>query len=128
MLCSQPLMFDRAANNDEQLVHLERFLEVVERAQLHRLDRTLHRGMRRHHENLWAVTLRHGRGKVPDQVDASHLRHEVVDHQNVEWLLSDEPLGLGAAQRSRRAGRWSRGLPLAPSNASRGATSRYTTL
>ena len=52
VLGAQPLVLERAADDDEQLVDLERLLQVVERAELHRLDRALDRGVRGHHQDL----------------------------------------------------------------------------
>ena len=50
-------MLERAAHDDQQLVDLERLLQVVERAELHRLDRALDRRVRRHHQDLRALAL-----------------------------------------------------------------------
>ena len=66
--------------------------------ELHRFDSTFDRRVRRHHENLRTVALRNGRRKFPDQVKAGHLRHQVVDHQNVKRLLGDETPGLARAR------------------------------
>ena len=52
MLGAQPLVLERAPHDDQQLVDLERLLQVVERAELHRLDRALDRRVRRHHQDL----------------------------------------------------------------------------
>ena len=45
-------MLERPADHHQQLVDLERLLQIVERAQLHRFDGALDRRVRRHHENL----------------------------------------------------------------------------
>ena len=52
VLGAQPLVLERAPHDDQQLVDLERLLQVVERAELHRLDRALDRGVRGHHQDL----------------------------------------------------------------------------
>ena len=52
VLGAQPLVLERAVDDDQQLVDLERLLQVVERAELHRLDRALDRGVRGHHQDL----------------------------------------------------------------------------
>ena len=49
---AQPLMLERAADDDQQLVDLERLLQVVEGAELHRFDGALDRGVRGHHQDL----------------------------------------------------------------------------
>jgi hypothetical protein len=48
----EALVIERAVDDDEQLVDLEGLLQVVERAQLHRLDRALDGGVRGHQQDL----------------------------------------------------------------------------
>ena len=52
VLGAQPLVIERAVDHDEQLVDLERLLQVVERAEPHRFDRALDRRVRGHHHDL----------------------------------------------------------------------------
>ena len=52
VLRAQALVLERARDDDEQLVDLERLLQIVERAELHRGDGALDGGVRRHHQNL----------------------------------------------------------------------------
>ena len=52
ILRPQPLMIERTADDDQQFVDFERLLQIVERAELHRLDRAFHGGVRRHHHHL----------------------------------------------------------------------------
>ena len=59
-LRSQALVFERVADQREQLFDLERLLQVVQRAELHRLDRAFDRRVRRHHQHLRPLRRRHG--------------------------------------------------------------------
>ena len=52
ILGAQLLMVERPADHDEELVDLERLLEIVECPELHRLDRALDRRVRSHHQHL----------------------------------------------------------------------------
>ena len=81
----------RALGDDQQLLDLERFLEVVERSELHRFDRALDRGVRRHHHDLRTL----GRGRrvqLANEIEPGEIRHQVVDHEQVEHPLRQEPL------------------------------------
>src|SRR5262249_42862357 len=51
-LTGQPAVVDRALDLDQKLLFGERFLDVVERAETHRLDRALDGSVRRHHDDL----------------------------------------------------------------------------
>ena len=58
VLRAQALVIERPVDHDEQLVDLERLLQVVERAELHRLDRALDRGVRGHQQDLRPIRRR----------------------------------------------------------------------
>ena len=96
---AQPLVLERAPDDDEQLVDLERLLQVVERAELHRLDRALDRGVRGHHQDLRTFTFGRGGDELADQLQAAQLRHHVVDDHHVEGALAEQPLRLTRARR-----------------------------
>ncbi len=87
----QPLVIERAARHHEQLVHLERFLQIVERAKLHRLDGALDGGVCRHHHDLRLFGRGHA-AQVPDQIEARQIGHQVVDDQQVEHARRQQPL------------------------------------
>ena len=59
VLAAQALVLDRPLDHHHQLVDLERLLQVVERAELHRRQRALDGGVRRHHQDLRPLALRH---------------------------------------------------------------------
>ena len=67
VLRPQPLMVDRAVDDHEQLVDLERLLQVVERAELHRLDRALDRRVRGHQQDLRTVGVRSRGNELADR-------------------------------------------------------------
>ena len=74
VLGAQPLVIERAPDDDQQLVDLERLLQVVERAELHRLDRALDRGVRRHHQRSAARSASGVDADVlADQIEAAQL-------------------------------------------------------
>ena len=98
MLGAKPLMLDRAPDHNEELIDLERLLQVVKGAELHRLDCTLDRGVSCHHEDLWTLTLLDGRAELSDQVQTGHRRHEVIDNEHVEQLTAQESLGFSRAR------------------------------
>jgi hypothetical protein len=66
VLGAQPLVIERAPHDDEQLVDLERLLQVIERAKLHGFDRAFHRGVRGHHQDLRTLVLRRRRDNLAD--------------------------------------------------------------
>ena len=99
VLGAQPLMVERAPDDHQQLVDLERLLQVVERAELHRLDRALDGRVRRHHQNLRPLAFRRRADVLADQIEAAHLRHHVVDDEDVEAALREQPLRLPRARR-----------------------------
>ena len=108
VLGAEPLVLERAPDDDEQLVDLERLLQVVERPELHRLDRALDRGVRGHHHDLRPVLARSGApapavGRRADvfanQIEPALLRHHVVDDEDVEGALAEQPLRLTGARR-----------------------------
>jgi len=80
-------------------IDLERLLEVVERAELHRLDRALHRRVGRHHDDLRALAFGRRRDVLANEVEAAQLRHDVVDDQQVERAFGQEPLRLAGIRR-----------------------------
>ena len=82
-----------AADDDEELVHLERLLQVVEGAELHRLDGAFDGCVRRHHHDLRPFGAGRRR-QLANEVEAGQLRHQVVDDKNVEDALREEPLRL----------------------------------
>jgi len=109
ILGAQPLMVQRAPGDDEELVDLERLLQVVERAQLHRLDRALDGGVRGHHDNLRTVIAQAGGASAPavrgradvlaDQIEPVLFGHHVVDDEEVERPFAEQPLRLARAGR-----------------------------
>ena len=107
VLRAQALVLDGAVDDDQQLVDLERLLQVVERAQLHRRDRALDRGVRGHHQDLRPLALAAMATEVADEVEAGQVGHQVVDQQHVEDPLVEQPPRLARARRWRRR----RGLP-----------------
>ena len=94
---AQPLMLERAPDDDQQLVDLERLLQVVERAELHGLDRALDGRVRRHHEDLRPLAFGRRADVLADQIEAAQLRHDVVDDEHVERALREQPLRLARA-------------------------------
>jgi hypothetical protein len=92
----QALVFDRAIRDDEQFVDLERLLQIVEGPELHRLDRALDRRVRGHHDDLRPLR-RRLRRQLANEVEPGQLRHQVVDHEQVEHALRQEPLRLARA-------------------------------
>ena len=96
---AQTLMLERPPHDHEQLVDLERFLQVVERAQLHRFDSALDCRVRRHHQNLRTLGFRRCGDELPDEIEACRVRHQVVDDQHV-----DAPLGQRALRLANAAG------------------------
>ena len=96
---AQALVLQRAPDEHEELVDLERLLKVVERAELHRLDRALDRRVRRHHKNLRPLAVLTGAGELPDQLEARHSRHDVVHDQQVEQALAEKPLRFARSRR-----------------------------
>ncbi len=97
VLGAQPLVIERAAGDDEQLVDLEGLLQVVERAQLHRFDRALDRRVRRHHHDLRTLGGA-GRVQLANEIQPRELGHQVVDDQQVEHALRQQPLRLPRAR------------------------------
>jgi hypothetical protein len=94
VLSAQALMVEGTAHHHQQFVDLERLLQVIERAELHRLDRALDSGVRRHHQHLRTLAFGCGGDVLADQVDAAQLRHDVVHHHHVEGLHPEQPLRL----------------------------------
>ena len=101
VLAAQTLMVEGAAHHDQQLVDLERLLQVVERAELHRLDGALHRGVRRHHQNLGPFVLRRRPHELADEIQTGDLRHHVVHEEHVEGAFAEQPLRLTGTRRLR---------------------------
>ena len=97
VLGAQPLMVERPVHEHQQLVDLERLLQIIERSQLHRFDGAFDRGVRRHHQDLRAIAFRGRRHQFPDQIGAGEVRHQVVDHQHVEQALAEQALRLARA-------------------------------
>ena len=103
VLRAQPLVLERAPHDDQQLVDLERLLQVVERAELHRLDGALDRRVRRHHQDLRPFASRaSSRDELADQIEAGRVRHQVVDDQHVDAALGEQRAALRARCRLRR--------------------------
>ena len=74
---ANPLVIERAFRDDEQLVDLERFLQVIERAETHRFDRALDRRVRRHHDDLRPLAGRGGQLAHEIQPGISAVRPRV---------------------------------------------------
>ena len=94
---------ERAPDDDEQLVDLERLLQVVERAELHRLDRALDGRVGRHHQDL--------RRARPPGVDATNSRIRsrplssgirLSTTRTSKKRCAEQPLRLARAARGRR--------------------------
>ncbi len=100
MLGAKPLMIERAADDDEELVDFERLLQVVERPELHGLDGALDRRVRGHHDDLRPLD-RGRRVELADQIEAGDVRHQIVDDEQIEHALREEPLRLARARRGR---------------------------
>ena len=81
VLGHQPPALDGVVEDDQHLVVLERLGDVVERALLHRADRRLHRGERRHHDHRQLVVDRPHR---VEDLQPVHLRHHHVGDDGVE--------------------------------------------
>ncbi len=99
VLRAEPLMIERAADDDQQLVDLERLLQIIERAELHRLDRAFDGRVGGHHQNLRPLAFGRRADQLADQLQAAKLRHDVVDDQHVERALGEQALGLPRARR-----------------------------
>ena len=97
----QPAVLEGAADDDEKLVDLERLLQVVERAELHRFDRALHGGVRRHHEDLRPLAVARSARDLPNEVEAAQLGHQVVDDQQVERPIAEQLQRLSRAAGGR---------------------------
>jgi hypothetical protein len=91
------LVLERAPDHHQQLVDLERLLQVVERPQLHRLQRALDRGVRRHHQNLRPLAFGRRGDELANELEAAQFRHHVVDDQHVDGALAEQPLRLARA-------------------------------
>ena len=89
---AQPLMLEGPSYDNQELVDLEGLLQVVEGTQLHRLDGAFDGGMRRHHQNLRPLAFRCRTDQLANQIEAAQLRHDVVDDQDVEGALAEQPL------------------------------------
>ena len=68
------LHFERLLDLDLHLLDLERLLHVVERADLHRLDRRVHRSERRHQDDRRRRVQRARRAQDVHAVAAAHLQ------------------------------------------------------
>ena len=110
-LRSEALMLERMADQRQQLFDLERLLQVIERAQLHRLDGALHRRVRRHHQHLRPLRRRHRLRHLANQLEPRHPGHDVVDHEEIERLLEHLLL------RPARGGRLDDLVPFVPKRA-----------
>ena len=99
VLGSQPLMVERPADDDEELVDLERLLQVVESAELHRLDGAFDRRVRGHHQHLAAIAFGRRVDVLANQLEPGELRHHVVDDEEIERALGEQPLRLARARR-----------------------------
>ena len=88
---ARPLILEGAAGQHQQLVDLERLLQVVARAELHRLDGALDAAVRGHHDDGRPLRFRRDGGEVADHVEAGAIRHQEVDDQQVERALAEQP-------------------------------------
>ncbi len=84
VLGAQPLVVEGAAHHHEEFVDLERLLQIVEGAQLHRLDGAFDGGIGRHHQHQRPLGLRDRLNQFADEIEARHLGHQVVDDEQVE--------------------------------------------
>ena len=79
---------DGTGDEEPQLVGArDRFLQVLERAELHRLDRVFHRAVRRHHDDLDLGLLGADLAQQPHAVEAGHL--EIGEHQIEAAFVED---------------------------------------
>ena len=97
VLGAQPLMIERPAGDDEQFVDFEGLLQVVERPELHRFDGALDGRVRGHHDDLRPLG-RAGGVQLTDKIQPRQLGHEVVDDQQVEHALREQPLRFARAR------------------------------
>ena len=97
MLRAQALDLEGVTHHDQQLLDLERLLQVVHRPELHGLDRALDGGVRGHHEDLRALSGGGRADELADELEAGHLRHQVVDDQDVEGAHAQHALRIPRA-------------------------------
>ena len=106
---AQALVVERAPHRREQLVDFERLAQIVERAQLHRVDRAVDGRVRRHQDDVRRVGRR--ADVLADELEAAHARHHVVGEQDVEGPLAEQ------LQRLTSAGRVDDFVAVAPQRA-----------
>jgi len=94
VLAPEALVLDGASNRHEELVHLERLLQVVVGPELHGLDGVVDGGVGGHQNDLGALPFRRRLDEVPYELEARLVGHAVVDDEHVEGALSQEPLSL----------------------------------
>jgi hypothetical protein len=99
VVCAQPLIVQRPVDDHQQLLDLERLLQVVECAQLHGFDRAVDRTVRRHHHDLRTFARGRRGHELPDELESGHLRHHVVGDEHVEGAPTQQALGLARAAR-----------------------------
>ena len=85
------LIFQGPPGEHQQLFDLERFLQVVARAELHGLDGALDAAVRGHHDHRRPLRFGRRRREVADDVEAGAIRHQEVDHQQVDGPLAEQP-------------------------------------
>jgi hypothetical protein len=94
----QALVIERAVDDDQQLVDVERLLQVIESPELHRLDRAFDRGVRRHHDHLRPLRRRNSR-QLTNEIQSGQFRHQIVDDHQIERPLREQTLRFSRARR-----------------------------
>ena len=99
VLGPQALVIEGAVDHDQQLVDLERLLEVVERAELHRLDRALDGGVRGHHQDLRPLAGRGRRDQLADQIEPVRSGIRLSTRSTSNDAAGEQPLRLARVAR-----------------------------
>ena len=81
---ARALLLEQPADGDQQLVDVEGLLQVVARAELHRLDGALDRAVRGHHHDRRPLAFGRGRDQLANDLEAGALGHQVVDDEQIE--------------------------------------------
>ena len=96
---ARALILEQPAHGDEQLVDVERLLQIVACAQLHRLDRALDGAVRGHHHDRRPLAVRRRGRELANHLEAGALGHQVVDDEQVEGSLDEQALRFERARR-----------------------------
>ena len=99
-LTSQITLLERAAQEEHELVGLERLRQVMERAETDRLHRRVDRAVAGHHDHR---TRRIGLARRGEETETVELGHSQIGHEPIEVLFRQHRERL--ARRGRRDGR-----------------------